>query len=123
MIEELANLLDNFSGTANQTRCFTHILNLVIKSILLQFDLPKGKGKANIADEILKLADGLELEEEISAKEGEEGEEGDDDNVEGWVDERGEMSEEQLEELEACIEPIQLLLIKVSFVTCDDDLA
>jgi len=99
MIEELANLLDNFPSAANQTRCFTHILNLVVKSILSQFDLPKAK--ANIADEILNLADGLELEEEISAKEGEEGEEGDDDNVEGWIDEREGMSELQLEELEA----------------------
>ena len=68
------------------------------------------------------MADGLEIEKEISAKEGEEGEEGDDDNVEGWVDKREEMSEEQLEELEACVEPICLLLIKVSFVTRDDDL-
>jgi hypothetical protein len=112
MIEELANLLNNFPGAANQTRCFTHILNLVVKSILCQFDLPKAK--ANIADEILKLADELELKEDISAKEGEEGE---DDNMEGWIDEREEMSEEQMEELEAHIEPIQLLLIKVSIVT------
>lgn len=115
MIEELANLLNNFPGAANQTRCFTHILNLVVKSILAQFELPKGK--ANIADKILKLAEGLELEEEISAKEGEEGEEGDDDNVEGWIDEREEMNEQQLEALEARVEPIRLLLIKVSIVT------
>ena len=115
MIEELANLLDDFPGTANQMRCFTHILNLVVKSILAQFELPKGKD--NIADKILKLAEGLELEEEISAKEGEEGKEGDDDNVEGWIDEREEMNEQQLEALEARVEPIRLLLIKVSNVT------
>jgi hypothetical protein len=114
MIEELANLLDNFPGAANQTRCFTHILNLVVKSILAQFELPKSQ--ANIADEIWKLAEGLELEEEITAKDGEEGEEGEDDNVEGWIDEREEMTERQLEELEARIEPIRLLLIKVSVI-------
>jgi len=34
MIAELENLLDEFPGAANQTRCFTHILNLVVKSIL-----------------------------------------------------------------------------------------
>jgi len=115
MIEELANLLDNFPGPANQTRCFTHILNLVVKSILAQFDLPKAKAK--IADEILNLADELELEEEITAREGEEGEEGDNDNVEGWIDEREEMNETQLEELEARVQPIRLLLVKVSNVT------
>ena len=80
MIEELVNLLDNFLGTANQTRCFTHIMNLVVKSILAQFELPKGKSK--IADEILNLAEGLELEEEISARETEEG-----------IDEREKLSE------------------------------
>ncbi len=115
MIEELANLLDNFPGAANQTRCFTHILNLVVKSILAQFELPKGK--AHIPDEILKLAEGLELEDEITAKEGEGGDEKDDDNVEGWIDEREEMSERQLEALEARVEPIRLLLIKVCAVT------
>ncbi|TFK61912.1 hypothetical protein BDN72DRAFT_749645, partial [Pluteus cervinus] len=38
MIEELVNLLDNFPGPANQTRCFTHVLNLVVKSMIKQFD-------------------------------------------------------------------------------------
>ena len=116
MIEELANLLDNFPGAANQTRCFTHILNLVVKSILAQFELPKNK--ANIPNEILNMAEELELEDEILAKEGEGGDEEDDDNVEGWIDEREQMSEHQLEELEARVEPIRLLLNKVSH-ECD----
>jgi hypothetical protein len=34
MIEELANVLDEFPGPANQTQCFLHILNLVVKSII-----------------------------------------------------------------------------------------
>ena len=86
MIEELANLLDNFPGAANQMHCFTHILNLVVKSILTQFELLKDK--ANIPDKILNMAEELELEDEILAKEGEGGDKEDDDNVEGWVDER-----------------------------------
>ena len=114
IIKELVNLWDNFPGVANQTHCFTHILNLVVKSILAQFELLKGKSK--IANEILNLAEGLELEEEISAKESEEGDDEDDDNVEGWIDEREKLSEHQLEELEARVEPIWLLLIKVSTV-------
>ena len=43
MVDELANLIDDFPGPANQTRCFLHILNLVVKSILRQFDLPTSK--------------------------------------------------------------------------------
>jgi hypothetical protein len=59
MINELANLLDDFPGSANQTRCFTHVLNLVIKSIIRQFDLPKAQGDKILdeaANELLNLA-------------------------------------------------------------------
>ena len=45
MIEHLAALVETFLGAANQTRCFAHILNLVAKSVLRQFEGPK-KGKA-----------------------------------------------------------------------------
>jgi hypothetical protein len=41
MVEHLATLVENFPGAPNQTRCFTHILNLVAKSILRQFDVAK----------------------------------------------------------------------------------
>ena len=41
MIEHLSTLVENFPGAANQTRCFTHILNLVAKSILRQFEVRK----------------------------------------------------------------------------------
>ena len=34
MIDKLADLLDDFPGEANRTRCFTHILNLVAKNII-----------------------------------------------------------------------------------------
>ena len=55
MIEELTNLLDNFPGPANQTRCFTHVLNLVVKSILWQFDLPKTKGGTHLNEAAKEL--------------------------------------------------------------------
>ena len=45
MVEMLEVLIDDFPGAANQTCCFLHILNLVVKSILKQFDLPKSKEK------------------------------------------------------------------------------
>ena len=43
MVEHLATLIDTFPGAPNQTRCFAHILNLVAKSILRQFEGPKGR--------------------------------------------------------------------------------
>ena len=45
MVETLEVLIDDFPGAANQICCFLHILNLVVKSIHKQFDLPKKKGK------------------------------------------------------------------------------
>ncbi len=41
MIKHLSILVDNFPGAPNQTWCFAHILNLVTKSILHQFDVAK----------------------------------------------------------------------------------
>ena len=50
MIEHLATLNEAFPGAANQTQCFAHILNLVAKSILYQFEAPKVKGIKAIND-------------------------------------------------------------------------
>ena len=116
MITEIANLLDNFPGPANQTRCFAHILNLVVKSIIKQFDLPKkSKGNASLdeaARELEALARNIELEEdEWARREGNAEEE--DDNIEGWIDERTLMTDDELNELDTSVKPIRLLLTKV----------
>jgi len=118
MIRELANLLDDFPGPANQTRCFTHVLNLVAKSIIRQFDLPKSKGDGTsdeAMEELMMLAGNIEFEEEeLAKKDGEEGAGGEDDNVEGWVDGRTLMTDEESNELDESIEPMRILLTKVS---------
>ena len=123
MIEELANLVDNFPGPANQTWCFLHILNLVVKSIIWQFDVPKSKktsdgdnndkGIDEATKELLKLASDIDIEEEIMAHAGNEGDGTDDDNMEGWIDEHEMMTEDELIELAESIQPIRLLLTKV----------
>ncbi|TFK81779.1 hypothetical protein K466DRAFT_452428, partial [Polyporus arcularius HHB13444] len=38
MVEALMKLLPGFPGEVNRVRCFTHILNLVAKSLIRQFD-------------------------------------------------------------------------------------
>jgi hypothetical protein len=123
MIEELSHLIDDFPGPANQTRCFLHILNLVVKSIIRQFDLPKSKKTTDSDDddddmneateELLKLAGDIDLEEGITANAGDEGDATEDDNDEGWVNEHEEMTEEELLELAESVQPVRLLLTKV----------
>jgi hypothetical protein len=116
MIAELAELLENFPGAANQTRCFTHIINLVVKSIIQQFDLPTSKGDEDVNEatkELLLLAGDIDFEEEVMA--GIDEEDGvDGDNTEGWIDERETMSHEELDELEESVAPVRSLLTKVS---------
>jgi hypothetical protein len=121
MIEELAILLDDFPGPANQTWCFLHILNLVVKSIIRQFDLPKISDVRDEDDpmldaatkELLKLASDIDLEEEITASAGDGDDSVEDDDEEGWIDEHDEMTEAELNELVISVQPVRLLLTKV----------
>ena len=119
MVEALEKLVERFPGEAARVRCFTHVINLVAKSIIRQFDVPKNL-KKDIIDEALAelrvLADDLEREEEETKRgsgtaEGDE--EGDDKNTEGWVDEREEMTDEEIAKLEADVKPTCLVLLKV----------
>jgi len=41
MVDELVDMLLNFSGQANHCCCFLHIVNLVAKTLLKQFDVQK----------------------------------------------------------------------------------
>ena len=123
MVKELANLLDDFPGPVNQTRCFLHILNLVVKSIIRQFDFPKSKKTSDGEDEdnptldaataeLLKLAADIDLEEQITVSAGDD--EAADDDDEGWVDEHEDMTEDELKDLAASVQPVRLLLTKVT---------
>jgi hypothetical protein len=122
MIDELATLLDDFPGSTNRTRCFAHILNLVVKSILRQFDVPKVKRQEVVdkaTEALLKLAGDIEEEEWrtiCDSARGENGDEIEDDDVEGWVDERDLMGENELEELDEALRPVRFLLTKVSII-------
>src|SRR6266540_1242471 len=115
MVAELADLLDDFPGAANQTCCFLHVINLVVKSIIKQFDLPKAQpnGILNEATkELLALAGDIILEEEESRNNGKDDDE--DDDCEGWIDEREEMTEWEREELDESLQLVRLLLTKAS---------
>jgi hypothetical protein len=127
MIEHLSTLVENFPSAANQTRCFTHILNLVAKSILRQFEPRKktGEGEEEDVNDATKalaaLAQELELEDNVEVADdpedgvdGDEDVEVDDDDDDGLGDERDGMSEEEVAGLEESLVPIRLMLTKVS---------
>ena len=126
MIEHLATLIENFPGAVNQTHCFAHILNLVPKSILHQFDVLKKMA----GDELMDFDDAttalqaltLEFEDNVNSVDnrlgedeiGDENEIGDDDNDNNPGDGCDGMSEEKVTELEESLVPIWLMLTKVS---------
>ena len=114
MIDHLATLLEAFPGSANRTRCFTHILNLVAKCIMKQFDAPKKK--KNDGDDSDDEDDGTanlqvafdELEDELE-------DEGINEDGNGWeFDMRIELSEKEIEELEETVQPVRRVLTKVN---------
>jgi hypothetical protein len=43
MIEKMSQMRTEFQGDGSRVRCFAHIVNLVAKSVITQFDLPKKK--------------------------------------------------------------------------------
>jgi len=96
MIEHLSTLVDNFPGAPNQTRCFTHILNLVAKSVLRQFDVAKKSGPVDseqlddatrelalLAQELDLGPDGANNDENDDEDEGDEENDGGDDDGDG----------------------------------------
>jgi hypothetical protein len=120
MIEELADLLDDFPGESNRTRCFTHILNLVAKSIIKQFDVPKAQANEVLNDaakELATLAADLDIEERITRESQSEGndDENEDDSLDGWANVREELSDEEREALDTSLQPVRLVLVKASY--------
>ena len=127
MIEHLAVLLDTFPGAANQTRCFAHILNLVAKSVLRQFEAPKKKsavdGKEVDAGVEEVEGDGDDNADNVAYESGTvDGDEKDDDvddnivddDEDGLPNELEELSEEKLSRLKASVKPVRDVLTKVS---------
>jgi len=120
MIERLSNLLKSFPGDANHVWCFNHVIMLIAKSSIRQFDVPKGQADAALDEaerELRGLEEGLNIEEEQTKgkQEGpdiEEDEEGED--PDGWVYEVASLLVADHEALEENIQPVRLVLVKVS---------
>ena len=61
--------------------------------------------------ELLKFAGDIDLEEQITASSDDD--EAADNDDEGWIDEHKDMTEDELKELAASMQPVQLFLTKV----------
>ena len=108
MTDHLEDLLDDFPGEANRTRCFLHVVTLVAGTLKKQFDLPKN---GSVDQELQKLAENID-EEEADTRTRQEIEE-DDNNMEGWVDELAAMDDKERAEHETSVRPLRILLGKV----------
>jgi hypothetical protein len=117
MINHLATLLEEFLGFANRTRCFAHILNLVAKCIMHQFDTLKSK-KRGVNDDLAAELDVVADEESDGDNddliaESDNEDEGRDEKDEDLTDARKEMTDEEIGKLEKSLKPVTLVLQKV----------
>jgi hypothetical protein len=117
MIDHLSEILDKFPGAANQTHCFAHTLSISAKAILKQFDVPKAKDGENLdaaAQALADLAKELDVKEQSAQETHETGDDEEDDQpLDTWVDFREGLTEEQVTELDASIQPVRSMLVKV----------
>lgn len=124
MIDTLGLNVPTFEGSIGHVRCFAHVVNLVAKSMLRQFDVPKAQATQEIAEEDRAL---YELESEgADEAEGADipvAEDGDIfnppsaldvDDEDGWVDEIAAMTDEERVMFQARVRPVRMTLTKVS---------
>ena len=96
MIAELAKILPKFSEVSHMW-CFLHIVNLVAKSIIKQFNIPKKWEDEHLDEaeqELHNLAGDIELEEQEAVEEmvqhqisgNMDSETEEDNDIDGWVE-------------------------------------
>jgi hypothetical protein len=122
MIKSLSRIISHFPGAANRARCTAHIVNLVSKIILRQFDARKrSKGRDNSDDEDEDDDDDEENITSLQAEDidREEQEVADDEDVEmseniaGDLEEIEEEMKDDILEVQKKVKPIQRVLFKV----------
>lgn len=116
LAQELQKLLPSWGGSSSRVWCFLHILNLISKIILGQFDAEEDKEDATVAaaEEALKeLMDGLDLQGDDADGMDEEGDGIDEHMVDQWIEERLDLTEAEREALKESMAPVKTLLMKV----------
>ena len=111
--------LPHFNGHHACIWCFLHILSLVVKGLVSQFDLHADKAKAmkgKSEQELLTLETDLAQYESQPRQKlvGEDDGQADDDDDDDDVDAMEEMGAEERAEFEENVHPVKLVLAKVS---------
>jgi hypothetical protein len=120
MVASLARSLTKYPGDAARTRCFAHVLNLIVKSVISQFDLPKNRSSAFTDEDLDNEIKDLEaIAGDIAGEEEEEHVHNrradlEEDDHEGWVNERHIMTMMEVDILERDMLPGRCVLTKVS---------
>lgn len=69
MVSHMSGLLPGFDGELSCIRCFAHVLNLVAKSLIRQFDVNADKPEDAGAEDEAQLAELRALAEDLDAEE------------------------------------------------------
>ena len=121
MIQILGEDLDHFSGPAGRARCLAHIVNLVVKIILRQFDMVKKGAEVETDDdeeaELEALANNIEIERGTETNEHDDG--GIENDELDDVEEIEKAMEEVIEEVTKGVLPVRRVLAKASRKVCD----
>lgn len=121
MIDEITKKIVSFPGAPNRTQCFAHIINLVSKSLLKQFDVPKAKADDALdeaVNELRKLAADIDKDERAAQEDYEADDNDEDDDssdLTDWDSVVDGMTADELAELQESVQPVGLLLVKVYF--------
>ena len=124
MVKALGRLNNSFLGAVSHVRCFTHIINLVAKTVLHQFDTTCKGDDADVdtdADEAAALLS--EIAASVDLKSVEDDNEGgkNDDDIDGWIDKCKDLSDEEHEKLRKSVLSVKLISAKVRVCThCKD---
>ena len=127
MIESITKIISHFPGAANCARCTAHIVNLVSKIILWQFDARKktigakktlenenanDKAEPDNEDYFTSLAEDLDREEQEAA---DDKDEDISENLAADLENIEEAMKEEIVEVAKKVKPIQCVLFKVRF--------
>jgi hypothetical protein len=129
MINTLAKDLNHFPGAVNHTQCLAHIVNLVARAVLRQFDVLKGcddeasENESGAEEEVQSTKDLDDEDDDDTGTVGELSELGqenerDDNNEKGMnLAEVEQATREKVKDMAKVTEPLRHALYKVSLLT------